>query len=192
MGLGEIKNIVKEMNITEDEEDLCFKAAVILLSGLSMGTCSCSKLKRFTNYWWKEVLFIMHNYWANGIIYEYHWNLQETESPNDTFEIILCSMAASGEIVRISEGIKPHEKPLQWEEFLERVELCNGFATARSMLTINIDLARDKISAIKENRNRILKRREDVVQDSVEYEETPQWLLDKQKKIKEIAKQFES
>lgn len=183
MTLGEATRIAKEMNLGEDENGLTFKAAVLILMGINHNTCSYSKLKKLTCYWWKEVVFILNNFWANGIIYEYKWNLGDSEDEVEIFfEIVLCAMSGAGELVRVNPDIQPAEKSYKWEDFLERTEFCKGQYTSSHYLKMDIDEVR-KLNAAKRE---IQKSAVPIPQ------ETPQWLIEKQQRIKEIAAKFEA
>ena len=158
MTLKEITTLVRDMNIVEDEENLSFKSAVVLLSGINLDTCCLSKIKKFTGYWWKEVFFIMHNFWANGIIYQYNYNLEGGDDTEQFFEIILCAMAGAGELVRTNEDIITTEKHLSWDEFLERTQYCSGTYTARDMCNMDIDKVRELNNHRKNVRENIFTR----------------------------------
>jgi len=171
MDVESIRDHVRQLRICEDEDGLVFKAAVLLLYGISVDTCSISKLKRGTGYWWREVHFIVHNFWANGVIFEYHWNLEQCETDLEALvEIVLCSMAGAGEIIRRSEGINPSEKSLKWEEYIQKTGQAHGVYIATHLLRSPL--------------RRGIKKK--IVDD------TPQWLLDKQKRIKEIASKIDN
>lgn len=184
----EARQLVRDMDIDKDEKSLVFKAAVILICGLGNNTVSYSKLKRITNYWWKEVVFILHNFWANGIIYKYQWNLDNSLNEEEWFfEIILCSMAGASEIVRYDDAIIPEEKRINWDDFLTRIEFCYGQATAISSLKLPKEECLKRNNEIRENRKI---KWEPPTKLNSEDNETPLWLLEKQKRIKEIAKKI--
>jgi hypothetical protein len=188
MDLELIKDTVKQLNIADNEDDLTFKAAVILLCGLSENTCGYMKLKKITGYYWKEVAFILNNFWANCIIYESQWSVNLSENNlEDLIEISLCSLAGAGEVISQTEHIHPSEKPIGWDEFVERTEFCYGFATIKDVLKLSIDDLRKRNNSLRESRKILYEPKDDLIEN-----DTPIWLLEKQQRIKQIAEKINS
>lgn len=117
--IKETNKIVEQLNITEDKDSLVFKAAVILLYGVSNNTCCTQRLKRATGYWWKEVGFIVNNFWASGIIKEYRWDFFLSEDDlNSLLEITCCAMAGAGELRAQGREVGKDEIAYSWEEYM--------------------------------------------------------------------------
>lgn len=177
MKIEEVIEVVRGLNITEDEESLTFKAAVVLFYGLMNETVSPQKLKRATGYWWKEVYFIINNYRANLVIVGYEWEVVIVEDDlENVIEITCVAMAGAGELVRISpNAILPEEKPFKWDEFAKKMEHCPTINVAREFLYRTNN--RESKLVVKERKET--------------KEELPTWLLEKQQRIKKIAEQFD-
>lgn len=148
MTLEKIKDIAKEARIDDNEESLTFKASVILLYGILNNTCSVNKLKKGTGYWWKEVYFIVHNFWAAGIIQAYQYDVDFSDS--EIISLTLYAMVGAGELVRTMEEFNPTEKPLSWGEYEERTKYCRGTYTARQRCLMPIEGVRE-INRRREN-----------------------------------------
>lgn len=176
MKIEEVIETIRSLNITEDEESLTFKSAVILLYGMTNGTVSPQKLKRATGYWWKEVYFIVNNFRANLVIVGYNWELIIVEDDlQNLIEITCLAMAGAGELVRISDAIKPEEKPFKWDEFAKKMEHCPTITVAREFLYRTVD----------KKTTPVIKERKETK------EELPTWLIEKQQRIKAIAEKFD-
>lgn len=115
MTFEDIHKLVVEMNIS-DEGSLAFKSATIILTGIANNTVSENKIKRITGYLRNEVEFIMHNLRANGIArYSGGWWVDLSDE-NSWMELILCSLAGSGELSRVDESFVSEEKRITWED----------------------------------------------------------------------------
>lgn len=184
MDVFEIKELVRSMNLTEDEKDLTFKAAVILWYGLSNNTVSYMKIKRSTDYWWKEVVFVLHNFRASGVITGVVWtiNIGDDETEN-FFEIVLCAMAGAGEIVGMIPGVVREDKPISWADFLEKSMYCYGQQTILNRIHLDMETIRKDNE--RHRQQRLLPP--PLPANHQNENETPYWLLEKQKKFKQIA-----
>lgn len=101
MKLEEILSVVREMNITNDESCLTFKAAVCLFYGINKNTVSALEIQLGTGYAKQEVEKIINNLSGNGIIQDNKYCFEYNDDSENTFmEFILCAMAGGGEIVR--------------------------------------------------------------------------------------------
>lgn len=180
MKIAEVIEMVKGLNISEDEESQTFKAAVVLLYGMTNETVSCQKLKRGTGYWWKEIYFLMNNFRANLIIADYHWEVPIVEDDlQNVIEITCMAMAGAGELIRIApNAIMPEEKPFSWDEYNKRMEHCPSPTLATAFLYRTF--SKERKEPVKVN------------QKKKPAQKLPTWLIEKQQKIKEQAAKFDA
>lgn len=180
----EIKNEIRQMNIVEDEDDLTFKAAVVLMYGIKNNTVSYMKIKKATDYWWKEVVFILHNFRASSIINEYHWCVDFGETNTEAIvSFTLYAMAGAGEVIQFNPDNPTKEKTQKWEEFLIKSEYCYGQQVLLQHINMPLDWCIKRNESIKRNRNNGIPNNIPIVID----DNTPEWLLEKQKQFKKIA-----
>lgn len=102
MTVEEIFALVRKMKIDDDEDDYVFKAAVILLYGITHETIRVINIKRATGFYMKDVDLIIYNFKANGIIQNCSYCLENLDGSDLelTIEITLCAMCGSGDIIR--------------------------------------------------------------------------------------------
>lgn len=119
MNYREIHNMVIELRFT-DRHDLAFQAAVFIAYGLLNNTTSKNGIRKEVGYCEREVDFIYHNLLANGIISAEQWRVDLSGGNQEIgMEIMLCAMAACGDIVRFDEKGSPakaDEKPINWSD----------------------------------------------------------------------------
>lgn len=177
MKIEEVIDMVRGLNITEDEESLTFKAAIVLLYGMTNETVRLQNLKRATGYWWKEIYFLINNFRANLVIVDYHWEVPISEDDlQNLVEITCIAMAGAGKLVRVSpNAIMPKEKVFSWEEYNKHMEYCSNPSLASDFLYKRFGNSRKVPAKIKKK----------------QVEELPIWLIEKQQKIKEQAAKFD-
>jgi hypothetical protein len=100
--VAQIKDDVRQLEITHDEESLCFKAAVILFIVLK-GTKKDWAIAYRTGYSLTDVKIIFKNWVGNGIYQEGKIIMENYETDLEfIMQVTLISMAGVGEIKRIS------------------------------------------------------------------------------------------
>lgn len=123
MTYQETHNEIIDLNIS-NAECLTFKSAVVIMYGISnYGIVSRQKIKRATGYPDKELDFIFHNLLANGIIKDFSWNLDIGSPETDFMELVLCAMAAAGEVIRSDIDdtlVDAEEKPIKWTDLYKQ------------------------------------------------------------------------
>lgn len=100
MTFEETKQLVKDLNISDNEEDIVFKAAVYMLYSITNRTVGVNRIKKETGYSWKEVWFLDNNFRANNILHGHRWNVYLGEDfLHDVVEIACCALAAAGQLM---------------------------------------------------------------------------------------------
>lgn len=109
MTLHETIQEVKGLNITDDENDLTFKAAVIILWACSNQTWNLKRIEWVTGYKKEDVYLICGNLRAGGFLdYEFYM-----EEPGNIIEFTCICMMAAGVLMIYNPDRQAEETPVK-------------------------------------------------------------------------------
>ncbi len=166
MTFQEAVDLTKQMNISE-EDSLTFRAAVILLMGLSLHW-DLDKIEQETGYCSKDINFVINNLKQNQVLKEGIVYADIYDEKNGWIEFILIAMCGAGELVRYEEPDKQEvmtkNKTLNEHLFdqLERLSTANSdnidleINKAASIISVSeqiLNVARLKLNIIQANVN---------------------------------------
>lgn len=120
MTRDEVYNLVKELNIS-DKEDEVFKAAMVFLYGISNDTVNRAKIAKGLLFYSKDVNRIIDNLWENGIIEEYNYCLDFgfDDGLETIIGITVVAMAGAGQI-------KSYREPQEHENVIRHAKEEHG------------------------------------------------------------------